>query len=171
MEREELKEKIDNFALSLIELTKKTEKIYEDKLSTLKSLVKPFEPEELNVEIKEIFRNPSFNNGDLKKLETKNQSLIKSLQKKMEELKFARSKMKLCSFNPKESSPEIMGDLCLNPLSKNLISASSDHTVRIWSLETFECIRTLTGHTDAVFFAEVIQGNILITGSRDRLLM
>ena len=89
----------------------------------------------------------------------------------MEELKFARSKMKLCSFNPKESSPEIMGDLCLNPLSKNLISASSDHTVRIWSLETFELIRTLTGHTDAVFFAEVIQGNILITGSRDHLLM
>ena len=32
----------------------------------------------------------------------------------------------------------------------NLVSGSTDKTIKIWDLETFECLKTLNGHSDRV---------------------
>lgn len=170
LQREELKEKIDEFAFSMIDLTKKTEKIYKDKLEFLQKSLKPFKSEEAMIEIKEIIRDPSFNKEDLKELETKNENFIRNFNEMKNELKLIQCKMNLCSFKAKETSSKIIGDLRLNGLNKNLVTASSNHTVNIWNLESFECIQTLSGHTGKVYFAEILPENKLITGSQDNML-
>ncbi|ORY46057.1 hypothetical protein BCR33DRAFT_716067, partial [Rhizoclosmatium globosum] len=45
---------------------------------------------------------------------------------------------------------ETITSIALSPNGKLVASASEDTTIKIWSLETNECIKTLTGHTDSV---------------------
>lgn len=47
-----------------------------------------------------------------------------------------------------------------------LFSGSYDYTIRVWSLDTLQRVKTLTGHTDAVRTLAVA-GNRLFSGSYD----
>ncbi|KAK6259313.1 hypothetical protein SCA6_013787 [Theobroma cacao] len=40
--------------------------------------------------------------------------------------------------------------LCLTVGEKKLYSGSVDHTIRVWDMDTLQCIKTLNGHEDAV---------------------
>ena len=51
----------------------------------------------------------------------------------------------------------------------HLVSGSSDNSIRLWDLETGECLRTFTGHTDTVRCVQ-FDGSIVISGSMDRTL-
>ncbi|ORY06343.1 WD40 repeat-like protein [Basidiobolus meristosporus CBS 931.73] len=50
--------------------------------------------------------------------------------------------------------------------SRILVSGSTDTTVRVWDLDSYECVRTIQGHTDIVRCVQV-QDHILATGSND----
>jgi WD40 repeat protein len=49
---------------------------------------------------------------------------------------------------------------------KVLASASGDSTLKVWDLETGNCLRTLKGHTDEVICMK-LNGNRLVSGSSD----
>jgi WD40 repeat protein len=52
---------------------------------------------------------------------------------------------------------------------RRLVSASSDHTVRLWDVATGRCERVLEGHTDEVFAAVYHpDGTRIASGGRDR---
>ncbi len=54
---------------------------------------------------------------------------------------------------------------------RQLVSASSDHTVRVWDVATAECVTTLQGHTDEVFAAAFHpDGTRLASAGRDRAI-
>jgi WD40 repeat protein len=46
--------------------------------------------------------------------------------------------------------------------NRNLVSGSVDKTIKIWDIETCECIQTLTGHNDWINdLKELENGNII----------
>jgi WD40 repeat protein len=47
-----------------------------------------------------------------------------------------------------------------------LISGSRDHTIKVWSTDTWACERTLEGHTNSVT-SLVVHGDKLFSGSGD----
>ena len=49
-----------------------------------------------------------------------------------------------------------------------LASGSLDNTIKIWNLETGECIRTLAGHSMAVVSLQLLENNKLASGSEDK---
>ncbi|KAG0221636.1 hypothetical protein BGX31_009658, partial [Mortierella sp. GBA43] len=48
-----------------------------------------------------------------------------------------------------------------------VVSASGDKTIKIWSFETGECLRTLEGHARGIACIQ-FEGNIVVSGSSDR---
>ena len=56
-------------------------------------------------------------------------------------------------------------------ISENkLASGSGDNTVKIWNVDSGECIRTLTGHSERVEALHLLTDKKLASGSRDKLI-
>ncbi|KAF9116164.1 hypothetical protein BGX27_004504 [Mortierella sp. AM989] len=51
--------------------------------------------------------------------------------------------------------------------SRVVVSASGDKTIKIWSFETGDCLRTLEGHARGIACIQ-FEGNIIVSGSSDR---
>jgi WD40 repeat protein len=61
--------------------------------------------------------------------------------------------------------------IAFSPNSSQLVSSSSDRTLKLWNLQTGECTKTLTGHTQAIrSVAFHPNGQQLLSGSDDRTL-
>merc|ERR1719224_397753 len=55
-----------------------------------------------------------------------------------------------------------------SPNGAKIITASSDRTCRLWSVETGECLQVLEGHSDEIFSCAFnYEGDTIITGSKD----
>ena len=59
----------------------------------------------------------------------------------------------------------------LSHYSSRLASGSDDTTIKIWNLETGECIKTLTGHTNWVLSLQPLAKNRLASGSGDKTII
>ncbi|KAF9998619.1 hypothetical protein BGZ65_005889 [Modicella reniformis] len=73
-----------------------------------------------------------------------------------------RAAVNAVQFSPESSSPSPFAG---NP--RVVVSASGDKTIKIWSFETGECLRTLEGHARGIACIQ-FEGNIIVSGSSDR---
>jgi WD40 repeat protein len=61
--------------------------------------------------------------------------------------------------------------LALTPDGKRAVSASADHTLKVWDLATGRLLRTMEGHSDTVrSVAVTLDGNRAVSASRDQTL-
>ncbi|XP_050415118.1 F-box/WD repeat-containing protein 7 isoform X2 [Patella vulgata] len=58
---------------------------------------------------------------------------------------------------------------CLEYCNNKIVSGSDDNTLKVWSVVTGKCLRTLVGHTGGVWSSQMV-GNTIISGSTDRTL-
>jgi hypothetical protein len=59
----------------------------------------------------------------------------------------------------------------VTPDGRRAVSGSDDKTLRVWDLESGQCLRTLTGHTAGVTSVSVTpDGRRAVSGSRDKTL-
>jgi len=56
---------------------------------------------------------------------------------------------------------------CLLLHSNRCFSASSDKTVKVWNLETLDCVKTLEGHTEGVNVIIAVDARTIASGSND----
>lgn len=55
-----------------------------------------------------------------------------------------------------------------NPHGSRIMTASSDHSCRLWDTASGACVQTLGGHTDEVFSCAFnYEGDTVITSSKD----
>jgi len=61
--------------------------------------------------------------------------------------------------------------VALRPDGRRAVSGSQDNTVRVWNLETGECLRVLVGHTGSVYSVALCpDGRRAVSGSQDHTL-
>ena len=58
--------------------------------------------------------------------------------------------------------------LCLDTANKHLFSGSADTTIIMWSLESYEKVRTFEGHTDRVNSIVVLSNGNFLSGANDK---
>ncbi len=54
--------------------------------------------------------------------------------------------------------------------ANKLISACDKNKIKIWDLQSGECLKTLNGHSDYVLSVLIYKNNKLISGSEDKTL-
>ena len=70
-----------------------------------------------------------------------------------------------------EGHIETVASVSLSPDGRRAISGSHDDTLRVWDLESGECLKTLKGHTSAVTSVSLsADGRRAISGSWDNTL-
>ncbi|KAI8682368.1 Ricin B-type lectin domain-containing protein [Fusarium sp. Ph1] len=68
-----------------------------------------------------------------------------------------------------EGHQDAVTSVAFSPDSSLLVSASDDHTVRLWRVSDGKCIQELLGHKDAVFSAIFFpSGDLIASGSADK---
>ena len=61
---------------------------------------------------------------------------------------------------------------CLASLPKNrLACGKDDFRIRIWDLEKYVCLTTLSGHSGAVYALQLLSGNMLVSASADNTII
>ncbi|KAI8603196.1 WD40-repeat-containing domain protein [Dissophora ornata] len=73
-----------------------------------------------------------------------------------------RAAVNAVQFSPESAAPSpFLGS------RRVVVSASGDKTIKIWSFETGECLRTLEGHARGIACIQ-FEGNLIVSGSSDR---
>jgi WD40 repeat protein len=65
-----------------------------------------------------------------------------------------------------------ISSLCLSPNSRFILSGSSDQTLKLWEMDTGQCIRVFSGHTDGVTSVDLTADGLyaISAGGNDRHL-
>jgi WD40 repeat protein len=63
-----------------------------------------------------------------------------------------------------------VNDLCLNKDKANIISGSSDKTIKIWCFNSYQCLVTLDGHKHGVNCVKLNSKSKLISASNDKTI-
>ena len=170
LQREELKQKIDEIYLTLISKVEKHEAFYKQKLDKTRCF-KEFNAEKELENFEEEFRIVDLTIERVQQLQSRYEANIKVLQDKMTNLQLVSTQMKKCSFMAKKDFDiSSFGALNLTNLNIYLASCSEDKTFKLWNFETKECIRTLEGHTDNINCMDVLECGILVSGSSEKSL-
>ena len=72
-------------------------------------------------------------------------------------------------FKHLEAHSEIIYDIKKLSLSR-LVTCSSDKQIKLWDLNTFECLRTFTGHDGAVSSVQLLSDERIVSGSEDETI-
>ncbi|KAF9570390.1 hypothetical protein EC968_001844 [Mortierella alpina] len=75
-----------------------------------------------------------------------------------------RAAVNAVQFSPESAAP--------SPLAGHprvVVSASGDKSIKIWSFDTGECLRTLEGHTRGIACIQ-FEGNVIVSGSSDKTI-
>ena len=153
LHREEYKEKIDKTALEKIAQANADEKKHREHLKRLQSFSGLLNLDEERNSVNELFRHLNLSRDSLQALKTKHQLQLQDMRAKMSDLEQINSQINGCEFRASTFSD--IGTLYLK--TEYLLSCSDDRTVKIWDLETNECVHTLTEHAYNVSRLKIVQ--------------
>ena len=170
LQREELKEKIDEIYLAMVKKVELHEEFYKQKLDETRCF-KEFNSDKEAKNFEDEFRKVDLTIQSVQQLQTKYEANIIALSENLTTLQFVSKQMKKCSFVANTAFDiSSFGALNLRTLDRFLVSCSEDKTIKMWDFATKECIRTLEGHTDNINCIDMLENGQLVSGSEDKLI-
>ena len=167
IQREEYKSKIDEVCLKMISQTSIEEKNYKVKLSKMNlELTEADHFQNTRNLVSLEYRKPTLSHDNVRRLQVEHETRIEQMKSKMRELDSLRNELKAFEFTANtEFIEESFGVLKQNP--QQMVSCSQDNKIKIWNMETNECLATLEGHTDQVNCLEMLGNSAFASGSSD----
>ena len=171
-QREELKKKIDDIALEMIDQTKEDER---EIISTLKNKYSKFSNRNILNESNGLlskFRDPNILIKEVEAFIKRQEQNVSQIKKNMQEFKLQIDQTKSVAFEPNLLfNDKGFGNLNLNnarvKACQMLVSSSSDKTIKFWDLGTFKCYKTLNAHNALIWKVEMLPNKQIISCSRD----
>ena len=167
IQREELKNKIDEIALKMIDQVNKKETDY---ISTMKQYLlaaTPVDIEQCMQSLANEFRNPNLIIEEVKRIQNEQQQRVKQFQARIKEIESLFLEMEPLVFKPSTSFlDESFGIL----RSNGLIACALDKNIEIWNIVSNECLAILEGHSMNIRCLETIDENRFASGSLDNTI-
>jgi WD40 repeat protein len=195
LHREELIQEINKRSDEIISQLKEKEEKCKSNLNEIKK----YNFDQLKQDLpdfKKKFRNPILNLNELRDLSFKLSNYVQNVQNLVQKYKNKLLSNKSIEFKQIEKSilfgqlnikyfdapnvanllkcfnqhTELITSICVTEDSKKLISSSKDTTIKIWDIETGECLKTLDDHKKSVNCIISIPNNKFISGSWDKTI-
>ena len=170
MQREELKKKIDEIALKLIDQVKETEKAYNIKLMQTTTSILTADIHQMSQRVSNEFRSPNLTIAYAKRIRNEHEHKLKEFQAKLNEINSLDMEIKLHGFKNAPSQIFREASSFGSFISNNLIAISSDDKIKIWNFASDKYVTTLEGHAGVVFCFETIDDDRFATGSGDNTI-
>ena len=163
--REELKVKIDEIALKLIDQTKEREKAFNSKLKDLDVLV-DIDLAKCTQRLENEFRRPNVQLEEALYLKEEHLHKVAELEVKISEMVSFGEEIKSLKF---KKSRELKEELLFGYLKSNwFIACALDNNIQIRHLDSCKFVSTLEAHSDFVRCLEKIDDNRFASGSDDK---
>ena len=164
LQRESFKARIDTIALEMIDQTNEQENLYKQRLSQLIGA----NTDENFQSLQNEFRNPNLVVATVNRQIGEHEAKATEFRTRIFDLSSMQAQIKAIEFCGKKSfQDDSFGSLKLANQPRKLVSCSEDHTIKIWDLESTECVAILKGHTEQVMCLEFLEINRFISGSLD----
>ena len=166
IQREELKKKIDEIALKLIDQVNARENVYKSKLNeTISGIVFDTDLAKYTQLVDQEFRRPKLLIEEAERLKIDHAHKVAEFEAKIKEFASLGNEIKSFKFEPRQELQEI-GFGCLK-LKDTLIACNIRNEIQIWNINSSECMATLLGHTANIERLEYIDENRFASGSYD----
>ena len=166
--REEMKKKIDEIALKMIDEANEKEKAYKLRINKSFRKISDKELKKSSRLFMDEYRKPDLILENLKRLMSEQELHIIQLEAKLADFNAINTEIESVEFRfGKGFQEENFGKLKLSKPLSELVSTTKYHTIKIWDLETYECISTLEGHTMEVISLEWLGNKQIASGSYD----
>ena len=167
LQREQLKAKIDEIALKLIDETNEKENAYKSKMEKSLLNVTRIDIEQSRQTLLEEFRKPHLLIEEVKQMRNEQEQKVNEFQARIKELGSLCGEIESLIFTPNQSfRDESFGLLKPN----GLIAYVSAKKIILWNLASNECVATLEGHTKDIECLEAIDKSRFASGSSDKTI-
>ena len=164
VQREELKNKIDEIALKMIDRVNQKEKAYNKKIEESFLNSPRIDIEQSKHILANEFRKPNLLVEKVKQMQNEQQQKVNEFQRRIKEISSLCGEIESLVFESSQSfQDESFGLL----KSKLLIACALDNKIQIWNLASNECVATLEGHSRTISCLEQIDKNRFASGSDD----
>ena len=168
IQREELKAKIDEIGLKMIEQSKEIEKAYKSKMDKLLSDTNQINVQQSRQILAYEYRKPNLLIKDVQCLQAEHDLNIKETHSRIADLNSLSNEIKSFEF---KASQELCEDSFGSLKQKNKLIACIDHnTIRICNSDTKAIVATLEGHSQSITCLENIDESRFASGSSDRTI-
>ena len=166
IQREELKAKIDQVALKMVDQINEKEKIYSSKVISLLSDIQDTDIRKANQIMLNEFRKPNMNLDEIKRLQIEHEVKFKQLQSDIAKFNSINTDIRAVTFNANTAlHDDSFGYFSFTPQNRLIIGCSDK--IRKWNLEKDKCSSTFLGHTKEVWCLDLIDNTKFLSGSAD----
>ena len=168
IQREELKQKIDEIALKLIDQANEREEVYKLKLKQSISVVVDTDIKQFSQLLMREFRDPNLLVEKVKRLKIKHEQTFKEFRAKISECDSLEREINSLEFVPRQEIQEFEFG-CLK-LKGSLVACTFGKNIQIWNINSSKCLDTLIGHSNRITCLENIDEQRFASGSEDKTI-
>ena len=169
IQREELKKKIDEIALKLIDQANEKEKAFTLKLKESISVVVDADINKIDQLLTREFRNPVLIVDQVRSsLQVELERNVKEFAASISDFEAVSQEMKSLAFTPIQEFGEI--DFGVYRSKSSLIAVCVYDKINILEIKSGKCVTTLKGHSDSIRCLEKIDENRFASGCADKTI-
>ena len=168
LQREDLKRKIDDIALKMIDLVKENEKVYNSAMNNQFILAAtPVDIEESRRILKNEFRNSNLVIAEVQRMQYEHEQKIAEIRAILNESDSFDMKSKPIVFKPRH---DVSFGILTTENANELIACIAENKIMMWDLISNKCVATLEGHTKDIHCLETIGVKRFASGSQDNTI-
>ena len=170
IQREELKAKIDEISLKMIDQVNDMEKEHKTKMEEAILATCTQDTQKSREILVQEFRKPGLLIQEVNRLQSEHEQSVQEIQARINEFDWISDEVKAFEFKASEGIRDESFGLLKMSKPDGLVACTFETMIKIWDLESRECVATLEGHFGDTYCLENIDKHRFASGSEDNTI-